>query len=52
MTLVVDVLPNPDNAAKDLGIMNIANTLPRSLAVAGTLGLLGAAVVRPIKKVR
>lgn len=41
MALVVDVLPNPDDAAKDLGVMNIANALPQSLA--GALGgfLLG-----------
>lgn len=32
MALVVDVLPNPDDAAKDLGVMNIANALPQSLA--------------------
>jgi MFS family permease len=37
MALVVDVLPNPDDAAKDLGVMNIANALPQSLA-----GVLGA----------
>jgi MFS family permease len=36
MALVVDVLPNPDDAAKDLGVMNIANALPQSLA--GALG--------------
>ena len=30
--LVVDVLPNPDNAGKDLGVFNIANALPQSLA--------------------
>lgn len=74
MALVVDVLPNPDNAAKDLGVMNIANVLPQSLAgalgawllninsdgdnytllflVAGVIGLLGAAAILPIKKVR
>jgi MFS family permease len=32
--LVVDVLPDKDNAAKDLGVMNIANALPQSLAAA------------------
>lgn len=36
MALVVDVLPNPDDSAKDLGVMNIANALPQSLA--GALG--------------
>lgn len=37
MALVVDVLPNPDDCAKDLGVMNIANALPQSLA-----GVVGA----------
>lgn len=36
--LVVDVLPNPDDAAKDLGVLNIANALPQSLA--GGIGAL------------
>jgi len=37
--LCVDVLPNPDDAAKDLGVLNIANTLPQTIApfVAGTV---------------
>lgn len=74
MALVVDVLPHPDDSAKDLGVMNIANALPQSLAgaigglllslgtegdnytllfvVAGLLGLLGAAAILPVKKVR
>ncbi len=44
MALVIDVLPNPDDAAKDLGVMNIANALPQSLA--GVFGsfLLGFGV--------
>ncbi|GGM62770.1 MFS transporter [Microbacterium saperdae] len=36
--LVVDVLPDPDKPGKDLGVINIANSLPQSLAPA--LGLL------------
>ncbi|MBE6475890.1 MAG: SLC45 family MFS transporter [Actinomyces succiniciruminis] len=32
LALVVDVLPNPDNAGKELGVFNIANALPQSLA--------------------
>lgn len=45
MALVVDVLPNPDDAAKDLGVMNIANALPQSLApaVGGFLLYIGSA---------
>jgi MFS family permease len=32
LALVVDVLPDNDNAAKDLGAFNIANALPFSVA--------------------
>jgi MFS family permease len=32
LALVVDVLPDSDNAAKDLGVMNIAGALPFSVA--------------------
>ena len=44
--LVIDVLPNPEDSAKDLGVLNIANALPQSLApLVGVilLGLGGAA---------
>ncbi|GAA2574117.1 MFS transporter [Actinomadura fulvescens] len=34
MALITQVLPDPDTAAKDLGVINIANTLPQSLAPA------------------
>ena len=34
LALVADVLPHPDDAAKDLGVFNIANALPQSLAPA------------------
>jgi MFS family permease len=34
LALVVDVLPDEDNAAKDLGVFNIAGALPFSLAPA------------------
>ncbi len=34
LALVVDVLPDSDNAAKDLGVFNIAGALPFSLAPA------------------
>lgn len=74
--LVVDVLPDRENAAKDLGVMNIANALPQSLAAAlggvllaigtdgastnyvalfigaGTIGMLGALAILPIRSVR
>lgn len=32
MALVTEVLPDPEQAAKDLGVMNIANALPQTLA--------------------
>ena len=32
LALVVDVLPDPDHAGKDLGVLNIAGALPFSLA--------------------
>ena len=34
LSLVVDVLPDKDNAAKDLGVFNIAGALPFSIAPA------------------
>lgn len=34
LALVSDVLPDPDNAAKDLGVFNIASALPQSVAPA------------------
>lgn len=39
LALVVDLLPDPDNAAKDLGVFNIANAGPQALAP-GLAGLL------------
>ncbi|WP_182046230.1 MFS transporter [Curtobacterium sp. ME26] len=39
--LVVDVLPDPERPGKDLGVINIANALPQSLAPAVGLFLLG-----------
>ena len=34
LALVVDVLPDPDTAAKDLGVLNIAGSLPSAIAPA------------------
>jgi len=34
LALVVDVLPDMDHAAKDLGVLNIAGALPSSIAPA------------------
>jgi MFS family permease len=40
LALVADVLPDEDNAAKDLGVMNIAGALPFSVAPAIAPGVL------------
>lgn len=32
LALVVDVLPNPDDSGKDLGVFNMANALPQTFA--------------------
>ncbi|EWS80419.1 MFS transporter [Brachybacterium phenoliresistens] len=44
LALVTDVLPNPDDAGKDLGVFNIANALPQTLApvIGGALIYVGA----------
>ncbi|HEY2224450.1 MFS transporter [Actinomycetospora sp.] len=49
IALVTHVLPDPANPAKDLGIMNLANTLPLSIipAVAPAILLIGASVAHP-----
>jgi hypothetical protein len=62
LALVVDVLPDPDGAAKDLGVLNIAGALPASvapaiapvvLAMGGGYALLyavaGASATLPVK---
>ncbi|MFI9546688.1 hypothetical protein ACIHAR_22660 [Streptomyces sp. NPDC052016] len=38
LALVLDVLPDPEDSAKDLGVFNIANAAPQSVAPA--LGVL------------
>lgn len=40
MALIIDVLPDPEETAKDLGVFNIANALPQSLASGAGLILL------------
>lgn len=42
--LVTQVLPDPQNPAKDLGIMNLANTLPSSIVPAVAPALLAIGV--------
>ncbi|MFJ9173765.1 MFS transporter [Streptomyces sp. NPDC102360] len=42
--LMTQVLPHPDDAAKDMGVLNIANALPQAVApavAAATIGLTG-----------
>jgi MFS family permease len=34
LALVVDVLPDPESAGKDLGVLNIAGALPSAIAPA------------------
>lgn len=47
--LITEVLPDPDNTAKDLGIMNLAMSLPSSVvpAIAPTLLAIGASAAAP-----
>ncbi|MCW4465428.1 MFS transporter [Glutamicibacter sp. MNS18] len=49
MALVIDVLPDPKTHAKDLGIMNLAMSLPSSVvpAVAPALLAIGASAANP-----
>jgi MFS family permease len=42
LALVVDVLPDADTAAKDLGVLNIAGALPFAVAPAVAPTLLAA----------
>ncbi|MDQ4215124.1 MFS transporter [Microbacterium sp. ASV81] len=44
LALVVDVLPNPDDSGKDLGVFNIANALPQTFApmIGGILVYVGS----------
>jgi MFS family permease len=45
MALVAAVLPNPDDTAKDLGVFNIASTLPQTIAPAIAPLFLGIGTV-------
>jgi MFS family permease len=49
VALITQVLPDPDNPAKDLGLMNLASNLPTSLvpALAPALLALGASAAAP-----
>jgi MFS family permease len=43
LALVVDVLPNPDDSGKDLGVFNMANALPQTVAPVFGAALLAVA---------
>ncbi len=43
LALVVDVLPNPDDSGKDLGVFNMANALPQTVAPVIGAALLAVA---------
>jgi MFS family permease len=45
LALVVDVLPNPDDSGKDLGVFNMANALPQTVAPLIGAALLGVGSV-------
>jgi MFS family permease len=45
LALVVDVLPNPDDSGKDLGVFNMANALPQTVAPVFGAALLSVASV-------
>ncbi|WP_447037255.1 MFS transporter [Streptomyces sp. DSM 118878] len=47
LALVADVLPDPRNAAKDLGVFNIASALPQSIACGECVEGWGCPVVGP-----
>ncbi|MDE0545132.1 MFS transporter [Microbacterium sp. C7(2022)] len=40
LALATEVLPDPDDTAKDLGVLNIANALPQSIAPAIAPGII------------
>jgi MFS family permease len=69
--LITQVLPSDADRARDLGIVNIANTAPQAIApalagivitsmggytplylLAGACGLIGAALIQPVRSVR
>jgi MFS family permease len=50
VALVVDILPNPEDAAKDLGVINITNNVPQMLAPiinAALIGMFGYVALWP-----
>ena len=48
LALATEVLPNPDDVAKDLGVLNIANALPQSIAPAVAPAIIALGAATPI----
>ncbi|ALX66250.1 MFS transporter [Microbacterium sp. XT11] len=48
LALATEVLPNPDDTAKDLGVLNIANALPQSIAPAIAPGIIALGAATPL----
>ena len=48
LALATEVLPNPEDTAKDLGVLNIANALPQSIAPAIAPGIIALGAATPL----
>lgn len=48
LALATQVLPNPDDTAKDLGVLNIANALPQSIAPAIAPSIIALGALTPL----
>jgi len=48
LALATQVLPNPEDTAKDLGVLNTANTLPQSIAPVIAPGVIALGALTPI----
>ncbi|MBK0330928.1 MFS transporter [Brachybacterium sp. MASK1Z-5] len=48
LALTTQVLPNPEDTAKDLGVLNIANAIPQSIAPAIAPTIIGLGAMTPL----
>ncbi|QBE49115.1 MFS transporter [Leucobacter triazinivorans] len=48
LALATEVLPNPEDTAKDLGVLNMANALPQSIAPAIAPGIIALGASTPL----
>ncbi|WP_460798449.1 MFS transporter [Microbacterium sp. GXF0217] len=48
LALATQVLPNPDDTAKDLGVLNMANALPQSIAPAIAPSIIAIGALTPL----